>query len=103
LVLVVAVKNLNIDARVGHAAGEFAKLPRFVLPQPLDEDFALVKYPDTCRFQGATGDCSIVKQKMRHTLAIDNKGAAALDAHASASQGVAHVGEGSGTVLQCDG
>jgi len=103
LVLVVAVENLNVYARFRHAAGEFTELTGFILPQALDEDFGLLKYPDSCRFESAAGGCSVVKQKMGYTLAIDGESAAALDADAGTSQGVAHVSEGSGTVFQCDG
>jgi hypothetical protein len=99
LVFVVTVQNLNIDACLGHAACEFTELTGFILPQALDEDFALVNYPDTGRFQGAAGCRSVVKQKMGQTFAIDGESAAALDADACASQSVAHVGEGSGTVF----
>jgi hypothetical protein len=74
----------------------------------LGEDFALLQYPDAGRFEGAAGGFSVVKQKMGYTLARDREGAmhgegpAALDADAGATEGVAHVGEGSGPVFQCD-
>jgi hypothetical protein len=74
----------------------------------LGEDFALLEYADACRFEGAAGGCSVVKQKMGYSLAMDGEGAmhgegpAALDADGGATEGVAHVGEGSGPVFQCD-
>jgi hypothetical protein len=68
----------------------------------LGENFALLEYPDACRFEGSPGGCSVVKQKMGYTMAIDGEGPAALDADGGATEGVAHVGEGSGPVFQCD-
>jgi len=68
----------------------------------LGEDFALLKYPDACRFEGAAGGGTVVKQKMGYTLGMHGEGPAALDADGGATEGVAHVGERSGPVFQCD-
>jgi len=39
----------------------------------LGEDFALLKYPDACRFEGAAGGGTVVKQKMGYTWACTAK------------------------------
>jgi len=45
--LVVAIKNLYVHPRLGHAARQFAQLPRFVLTQPLDHHIALFQNSDS--------------------------------------------------------
>src|SRR5439155_19618119 len=43
LVIVIAVENLDVDARVGHSSGELAELTGDVLLQPLHQHLALGK------------------------------------------------------------
>jgi hypothetical protein len=101
-VIVVAVKDIDIDSCLCHAARELAELAGFVLPQALNEDFALVKYPNARRLERAPGGCPVVEQKVGYPLAIHGERTPALDADTSASERVAHISEGPGTVFECD-
>lgn len=71
--IVVAVKNLDVHARVGHSPGEPSQLSGNRLLEALNDDIA----------------------------PIDNTGAATLHAHTRAPERFTHLGECSGAVVDC--
>ena len=66
--IVIAVKDFNIDARLGHPACDFAELTWFRLVQPLDEHVSLFQNTDACRFERAAGSAPVFEEKVRYTL-----------------------------------
>ena len=83
--IVVAVEDFDVDAGVGHAAGELAELSRFGLIEALDEDVVHRENFDARRFERIAGGVAIFKEEVRDTAYIDDPCAAAFDAHAGAS------------------
>ena len=98
--IVVAVGNLDVDACLGHPARDFSQLTGLPLIQTLDEHVAHCQYPDASRFERPASSLAIFKEKMRCSLTIDNPRAAALNAHSGAAEGIPHVGEGAGAVIE---
>jgi hypothetical protein len=92
LIAVIAIKHFDVDASLGHPAGEFTELTRFGLVEPLDENFALVQYLDASCFQRASGRSAIVEEEVCGSLTFDDPGAAAFDAYSGAAENVSHVG-----------
>src|SRR5208337_2953600 len=92
-----------VDARLGHAACDFAELTRLLLVQPLDKHVSLFQHADACRFERAAGGGPVFEQEMRYTLAVNHERAPTLDAHSGVAQSIAHLGERAGPVLKRDG
>lgn len=105
--IVIAVKDLDIDARIGHTAGQLAELTRLGLIESLDENVVHGEYSDACRFERVARGVAVLKQKVRDAASVvggmDDPRAAAFDAHAGAAEGVAHFGECAGTIIKRDG
>ncbi len=99
----VAVKHLDVDPGLGQATRDLSQLPGDRLRQFLDEHFPLGSNLNCAPCQGASGRGGVVHQEMRHAFALDNEGAAALDAHAGAPEGFAHLGQRTGPVRQENG
>lgn len=98
--VVVAVHHLDVHAGLCHAPRDLAELARLVLPQSLREHLALGEHGDA-----GIGECrgrrgAVVKEKVRDAAPIDDEHAAAFDADTGASEGVAHVGQGAGAVVE---
>lgn len=90
--IVVAVEDFDVDAGVGHAAGELAELAGFGLIEALDEDVVDRENLDARGFERIVRGVAVLKQKVRDAAAVDDPGAAAFDAHAGAAERVAHFG-----------
>lgn len=101
--IVVAVEDFDVDAGAGHAAGELAELSRFGLIEALDQDVVHGEDLDACRFERIARCVAIFKEKVSDSAAIDHPRSAAFDAHAGAAEGVAHIGECAGTIVEEDG
>lgn len=89
--IVVAVEDLDVDARVGHPARNLAELTWRSLVQSLDQDLPFFQNMDACRFKRFASGRAILEEKVRNALAVDNEGASALDAHSRAAQRLAHL------------
>src|SRR5258707_1285127 len=100
--VVVAVEDLDVDAGLGHATGEEAELAGQVLLQADGDDVALGDDTDALRFERAAGAGAILEQEVGDAAAVDDPGAAPLDADAGAPQAFAHLGEGGRAVLEGD-
>ena len=99
---VVAVKDFDIHACLGHAAGDLAELARFSLVHSLNEDVSLFQNPDACPCECAASGGSVRKEEVSHSLAVNHEGAATLNADAGAAQGVAHLGQSARPVFKCN-
>jgi len=102
LMVVVAVQNLDVDARLGHPARQQAELTGQVLLQSLNQHFPLGENLNAGRFQRPAGARSVGKEKMGHALPGHDPGPSTFDAHARAAQSLAHLGEGARSVRQGD-
>lgn len=92
MVIVVAVKDLDVDACLGHPARDLAELTWFSLVQPQDDSVANFQNVDACRFERLASGHSILKEKVSDALPVDYEGAATFDAHSGAAQRLAHLG-----------
>jgi hypothetical protein len=102
LVVVIAVKNLDVDACLGHPARELAQLAGLRLTQALHEHFTLRDNADSCRLKRSAGRSAIVEEKVSDALAVDDKGATTLNAHSSAAERIAHFSESARPVIESD-
>jgi len=100
LIVVVAVLDFDIYARVRHRPAEFAELARFTLPQFLDYNVANADNSNSFALQRFSCRVPILKQEMRHAFATGQKRAASLNADARPSQHLAHASEFAGTMLE---
>ena len=98
----VAVEDLDVDARRRHPATELAKLTRLLLVEPLDEHVSLFDHLDACRLERRASGGGVLDQEMGDAAAVDDERTAALDAHARSPQGVSHLGQCPGPVLEGD-
>jgi hypothetical protein len=103
LMLVIAVKRFNIDARRGHPSRDFSELTRFRLVQPLDEHVPLGQTADTRSLERTASGGAILEKKMRYALTSDHPRSSAGDAHASPAQSIPHISQGAGAVLEDNG
>ena len=92
LVIVVAVKYLDVDACLGHPARDLAELAGFSLVQSQDEDVAYFQNVDACRFERFASGHPIFEEKVSDALTVDYEGATTFDAHSGAAQRLAHLG-----------
>jgi DNA-binding transcriptional ArsR family regulator len=99
----VAVKHLNVDSGLSHATGNSSQLPRNGLRQFLDNHFPFSGDLNRGVHQCAAGRGCVLHEEMRHAFALDDEGAAALDAYAGAAKGFAHLGQRTGLVRQQKG
>jgi DNA-binding transcriptional ArsR family regulator len=99
----IAVEHLDVDPGLSHATRDFPQLSRNGLRQFLDQHLPFGNNLNRGPRQRVPGGGRVFHEEMRHAFALDNKGAAALDAHAGATEGFAHVGQRSGAVRQENG
>jgi hypothetical protein len=92
LVRVVAVQDLDIEAGVGHVAGDPSELTRKRLTQTQDYDVANCEHAQPRCFEGPAGGVAIVKKKVAHALATYYERSAAFDAYSGAAKGFTHKG-----------
>lgn len=101
--LVVAVEDLDVDARCRHLAGELTQLAGFPLTQALDHHVALAEDAQTSRHEGRAGDDGVLDEKVTDPSAIDDKGTAPFDADPGLTQRLTHGCKGSRVILELDG
>ena len=98
--IVIAVKDLDVDSCFGHQSSDLSELAWFPLVQTLNEHFPFSENADAGGLQRRAGGCSIIEEEVGNALTVDYKGAAALYANARASQRFAHLGQRTGSVFQ---
>ena len=99
LVIVVAVKDLDVDARLGHPSRDLAELTWFSLVQSQDDDVAYFQNVNARRFERFASGLSILEEKVS-ALTVDYEGATTFDAHPGAAQRLAHLGQRAGSISQ---
>jgi hypothetical protein len=97
--IVVAVLDFDVHARVGHPSGDFAQLTGLALTQSLNEHIANGQHADPCRQQGCACHFAVCEEKVSDAI----EDAAAFDAHAGTAERLPHFGERAGVVLESDG
>jgi hypothetical protein len=105
--IVIAIEDFDIDSSVGHPAGELTELTGLRLVETLDEDLVYRDDFDAGRFERRASSFAVFEEKVRDSASavggMDDPRAAAFDADASASEGVAHVGQRTGMIFEGDG
>jgi hypothetical protein len=102
LVVVVAVKDFDVDTRFSHAAREKAELPGDILLQSLDENLAFVENANSGCFQCLAGGEPIFKEEVSDAYAANDPGPPSLDTHSGAAQGLTHLGKSARTIFEGD-
>ncbi len=102
LVIVIAIKHLDIDAGLCHAPREQAELTRYILLQLLDEHFPLFENLNTNSFECLARSSSVREEEMCYATSIHDPRASTLNAHTRTPQGLSHLGESAGTVFKKD-
>lgn len=90
--IVVAVKDFDVDAGLSHPAGELTELSGHVLLQSLNQDFPFLENSYTSRLERPAGGCAIREKEVGRAAAVHHPSPAALDAHPGATQGLSHLG-----------
>src|SRR5690348_8879719 len=70
LVIVIAVEDFDVDAGIGHAAGELAQLSRLGLIEALNQDVVDGEDLDACGFEGVAGGIAVREQKVRDAAGV---------------------------------
>src|SRR6266850_2232659 len=102
LIVVIAVKDFDVDAGFGHQSSDLSELAWLSLVQALNQHLSLSENADACGLQRRAGGCSVFEEEVSGAIAVDDKGAAALDAYARASHRFAHFGQRTRSVFQSD-
>jgi hypothetical protein len=100
LMVVIAVQDFDVHAGLGHSAREQAELAGDILLQPLNDDVPFCEDADAGRFEGTSGGRAINEEKVGDASAVNHPRSAALDTETGAAQGLAHLGESAGAILQ---
>ena len=95
----IAVNDLDIHARVGHAAGDHAQLAGNILSEFLNEHLANIEDLDADILLTRFSRFAVLEKKMHRRLTIRDPTAAALDANAGRTKCLAHLSHCSGAVL----
>ncbi len=82
--VVIAVENLDVDASVGHPAADLAELAGFVLPETLDEHLTYGEHAKAGGDEGVPRRGPVGHKEVGRAAAVDDPGAATLDADARA-------------------
>ena len=98
--IVIAVNGLDVDACFSHQSSYLSELARFLLIQTLNQHLSFCDHAYARSLQRRAGRCPIVEEKVGNAFAVNDKGAAALDAYARATQRFAHLGERTRPVFQ---
>ena len=101
--IVVAVLDQDVDARIRHPPRQHSQLTGNTLVQPLDQHLILRDDADPRLLQRGARSCGVTKQKMRHASAVRLEDSAAFDADPCTAEDFSHLGQGTGPVLQVDG
>lgn len=100
--VMVAVEDFDVDARVGHPSRELAELTGPVLVQSLDHDLTFFKNLDARGLERPARGGAVLEKEVGDTATVDDEGASSLDAHARTPQGIAHRGQGTWAIVERD-
>jgi len=101
-VIVVAVEDFDVDARVGHPPRELSELTGPALVQTLDDDLTFVKNLDARGLESPARGGAVLEEEVGDTETVDDEGASSLDAHARTPKGIAHGGQGTWAIVECN-
>jgi len=100
--IVVAVLDLDVDARVRHPARDLSELAGLVLPQALNQDLVYSADANPYGLERTTRRFAVLDQEMRDTNTSREKRTSPFDAHPSVAERFAHARELAGPVLELD-
>jgi len=101
-VIVVAVEDFGIDAGRRHSARQQAKLSGHILLRALNEHFPFRDNSDASGLERRAGGNCVREQEMGDAATVDYPSACPRDAHPGAAQGLSHLGNSAGSILQGD-
>src|SRR3569833_3184142 len=96
----IAVERLDVDARLRHPPRQLPQLPGHRLLQPLNDNVAHRQHYDACALKRVASCGAIREQNVSRSTPAHDPSPSALDADASTTQRLAHLGKCAGTVLQ---
>jgi len=100
--IMIAVEDLDVDAILGHPAGQLPELSRDGLVEALRDDLSHTRDADARRFKGVPCGVAIFEQEVGYSLTLDDERSTALHAHAPASQRLTHLRQRARPVVQGD-